>query len=87
MQDNRIYLIPQVAECKTAAEIFYLAPSTTTLYQNSCRTSLSATMCSVKVDVIPFNCGLFSHCSIAHVRNTITYELIVTPEMCKAAST
>ena len=40
---------------------------------------------SVKVHVLRFNCGLFSHFSIVLDQNTITYLFIVNPKMCKAA--
>ena len=87
MQDSRMYSLNRVAVCKIAPDNLYVAPATITLYQKSYRTTLSATVCSVKVRMIRFNCGLFSHSSIVHDQNMITYELIVTPEMCKAAFT
>ena len=43
-------------------------------------------MCSVKVHVFRYNCGMFSHTSYVHDQNSITYDMIVTPEMCRLAS-
>ena len=86
MQDNRMYSLNKVAECKISPGNLYIAPATITLYQKSCRTDLSATMCSVKVHVFRYNCGMFSHTSYVHDQNSITYDMIVTPEMCRLAS-
>ena len=86
MQDNRIYSLNKVAECKIPPENLYIAPATITLYQKNYRTGLSATVCSVKVHVFRYNCGMFSHTSYVHDQNSITYDMIVTPEMCRLAS-
>ena len=86
MQDNRMYSLNTVAECKISPENLYIAPATITLYQTTYRTDLSATMCSVKVHVFRYNCGMFSHTSYVHDQNSITYDMIVTPEMCRLAS-
>ena len=43
-------------------------------------------MCSVKVHVFRYNCEMFSHTSYMHDQNSITYDMIVTPEMCRLAS-
>ena len=43
-------------------------------------------MCSVNIHILRFNCGLFSHSSFVHDPETITYHLVVTPEMYEAAS-
>ena len=86
MQDNRMYSLNKVAECKISLENLCIAPATITLYQKNFRTDLSATMCSVKVHVFRYNCGMFSHTSYVHDQNSITYDMIVTPEMCRLAS-
>ena len=86
MQDNRMYSLNQVAECKIAPENLHIAPATITLYQKNYRTDLSATMCSVNVHVFRYNCGMFSHTSYVHDQNSITYDMILTPEMCRLAS-
>ena len=86
LQDNRMYSLNKVAECKISPENLYIAPVIITLYQNNYRTDLSATMCSVKVHVFRYNCGMFSHTSYVHDQNSITYDMIVTPEMCRLAS-
>ena len=80
MQENRMYSLNKVAECNISPEILYIAPATITFYQKIYRTDLSATMCSVKVHVFRYNCGMFSHTSYVHDQNTITYDMIVTPE-------
>ena len=66
MQDNRMYSLKKVAERKISPENLYIAPATFTLYQKNYRTDLSATMCSVKVHVFRYNCGMFSHTSYVH---------------------
>ena len=86
MQDNRMYSLNKVAECNISTENLYIAPATVTLYQKNYRTDLSATMCSVKVHEFRYNCGMFSHTSYVHDQNYITYDMIVTPEMCRLAS-
>ena len=86
MQDNRMYSLNKVAECKITPENLYVTPATITLYQKNYRTDLAATMCSVKAHVFRYNCGMFSHSSYVHTQNSITYDLIVTPEMCRQAS-
>ena len=86
MQDNRMYSLNKVAECNISPENLYLGPATITLYQKIYRTDLSATMCSVKVPVFRYNCGMFSHTSYVHDQNSITYDMIITPEMCGIAS-
>ena len=50
-QDNRLYSLNKVDECKISPENLYIAPATITHYQNDYRTDLSATMFSVKVHV------------------------------------
>ena len=86
MQDNRMYSLNKVAECKTSPENLYIAPATITLYQKNYHTDLSATMCSVKFHVFRYIWGMFSHTSYVHDQNSITYDMIVTPEMCRLAS-
>ena len=86
MQDNRMYSLNKVAECKISPENLYIAPAIITLYQKNYRTDLSATMCSVKVHVFWYNCGMFSLTSYVHDQNSITYDMIVTPEICRLAS-
>ena len=86
MQDNRIYSPNKVPECKTSPENLYISSATITLYQQSYRIDLSATMFSVKVHVFRHTCGLFSHTSYVHDQNCITYEMIVTPKTCKLES-
>ena len=85
MQDNRMYSVSKVAQLKLSPENLYIVPATITLYQKNYRTDLSATLCSVKVHVFRYNCGIFSHTSYVHDQNSITYDLIVTPEMCRFA--
>ena len=80
MQDNRMYSLNKVAECKISPENLFFAPATITIYQKNYHTDLSATMCSVKVHVFRYNCGMFSHTSYVHDQNSITYDMIVTPE-------
>ena len=43
-------------------------------------------MCSVKMHVFRYNCGIFSHTSYVHDPNSINYDMIVTPEMCRLTS-
>ena len=86
MQDNRMYLLNKAAECKISPENLYIAPATITHDQKNYRTDLSATMYSVKVHVFPYNYGMFLHTSYVHHQNSITYDMIVTPEMCTLAS-
>ena len=86
MQDNRMYSLNKIAECKISPENLYINTSTITFYQRNCRTDLSATMCSVKVHVFRYNCGMFSHTSYVHDQNSITYDMTVTPEMSRLAS-
>ena len=86
MQDNRMYSPKKVAECKISPANLYIAPATITLFRKNYRINLSATMCSVKVHVFGYNCGMFSHTLYVHDQNSITYDMIVTPEMCRIAS-
>ena len=86
MQDIRMYSLNKVAESNISPENLNIAPATFTLYQKNYRTDLSAPMCSVKVHVFRYNCGMFSHTPYVHDQNSITYDMIVTPEMCKLAS-
>ena len=86
MQDNRMYSLNKVAECNISPKNLYIAAATITLYQKNYRTDLSATMCSFKVHVFRYNCGMFSHTSYVHDQNSITYDMIVRPEMCRLAS-
>ena len=85
MLDNRMYSLNKVAECKFSAEKLYIASATITLYRKKCGTDLSATMCSVKVHVFRSNCGFFSRTTYINDQNSITYDIIVTPEMCRLA--
>ena len=87
MQDNRMYSLNKVAECNISPENLYIAPATITLYQKNYSTDLSATMCSVKVYVFRYNCGMFLHTSYVHDQSSITYDRIVTPEVCRLATT
>ena len=86
MQDNRMYSLNKVVDCKITPENLYVTPATITPYQKNYRTDLAATMCSVKAHVFRYNCGMFSHSFYVHTRISITYDLIVTPEMCRQAS-
>ena len=86
MQDIRMYSPNKVAECNISPENLYIAPATITLYLKNYRTDLSATMRSVKVHVFRYNCGMFSHTSYVRDQNSITYDMIVTPEMFRLAS-
>ena len=81
-----MYSLNKLAECKNSPESLYVVPATITLYQKKYRTDLSATMCSVKVHVFRYNCGLFLHTSYVNDQNSITYDVIVTREMCRLAS-
>ena len=81
-----MYFLNKVAECKLSTEKLYIAPATTTLYQKKYRLDLSATLCSVKVHIFRYNCGMFSHTSYVHDQNSITYGMMVTPEKCILAS-
>ena len=81
-----MYSLNKVAECKISPENLYIAPAIITLYRKNYRTDLSATMCSVKVHVFRYNCGMFSHMSYVQEQNSITYDMILTPEMCRLAS-
>ena len=84
---NRTYWLNQVAGCKNESENFYVAPATITIYQKSYWTTLWETRYSVQVHVLSLNWGLFSFSSIVRDLIFITYELIVTPEMCSDKST
>ena len=50
-QDNRMYSLNKVPECKISPENMYIAPAAILFYQKRYRADLSATMCSVKVHV------------------------------------
>ena len=67
-------------------ENLYIAAANFTVYQKIYRTDLSATMCSVKVHVLRYNYGMFSHTSYVLDQNSITYDMMVTIEMCRLAS-
>ena len=82
MKDNRKYSLIKVAERKITPEDFYIALATINLYQKTYRTHLPATMWSVNVHVLRYNCGMSSHTWYAHDQNRITYDTIVTPEIC-----
>ena len=86
MQDNPKYSLNKVVECNISPEKLHIAPATITFYRKNYRTDLSATRCSVKVHVFRYNCGMFSHTSYVNDQNSITYDLIVRPEMCRLAS-
>ena len=86
MQDNRIYSLYQVGECKISPESLYIAPATITLCQKSYRTYFSASVCSVKVKNFRYYFGMFSHTSYWHDQNSISYDMIVTSEMFRLAS-
>ena len=86
MQDNRICSLNKVVECKIPPENLYIAPATILLYWKNYCTDLSATVFSVKVHVFRYICGVFSHNSYVHDQNSITYDMIVTPETCRHAS-
>ena len=86
MQDNRMYALKKVSECKISPANFYVAPATITPYQKNYRTDLSATMCAVQVHVFRYNCGKFSHTSNVKYQNSIIYDILVTPEMCGLVS-
>ena len=85
MQDNRMYSLQKVADCKTSPENLYIALATYTLYQKNYRTDLSATMCSVKVHVFRYNYGKFSHTTYVCDQNSINYGKKITPEICRLA--
>ena len=84
--DNRMYSLNKIVECKMSPENLYITPTTITFYQRHYRTDLSATMCSVKVHVFRYNCAKLSHTSNVHDQNSMTYDMIVTPEMCTLAA-
>ena len=86
MQDNRMYSLNKLAECNIPPENLYIAPATIILYQKNYRTDMSATMSSVKVHVFRYNCGMFSQTSYVNDQKSITYDIIVTPDMCRHAS-
>ena len=86
MQGNRMYSLNKEAECKISPENLQIAPATIKLYQKKYRTDLPATMCSVMFHVFRYNCGMFLHTSYVHDQYSITYDMIVTPEMCRLAS-
>ena len=86
IHDNRMYSINKVAEWKISTEKLNIAPATFTLYHKYYRTDLSATLCPFKVLVFRYNCGMFLHTSYVHDQNSITYDMIVTPKMCRLAS-
>ena len=86
IQDNRMYSLNKVADFKITPENLYVTPATITLYQKNYRTDMAATMCSLKAHIFRYNCGMFSHSSYVHTQNSITYDLIVTPEICRQAS-
>ena len=46
-----MYSLNNEAECEISPENLYITPATITLYQKNYRTNLSATMCSVMVQV------------------------------------
>ena len=86
MQHNRMHSLNNVAGGKISPENLYVAPATITLYQKNYRSDMSATICSVKVEFFRYNCGMFSHTPCVHYQRSITYDMIVTPEMCRLAS-
>ena len=86
MQDNRIYSLNKTPECKISTGNLYTTQATITLYQKNYRTDLPATMCSVKVHLFRYKCGIFSHTSYLHDQNRITSDMNVTAEMCRLAS-
>ena len=86
LQYNGMYSVNSVVEIKNPPEILYMAPDTSTPYQKNYRTDLTATICSVKVQVFPYLCGTFSHTSYVHDQNSITCDVIVTSERCRLAS-
>ena len=81
-----MFSLNEVAECTILPEKLYIAPATIILYQKIYRTDLSAPLCSVKAHVSRYNCGMFSHTSYVHDQNSITYNIIITPERCRLAS-
>ena len=84
-EDNRMYSLNEVADCKITPENLYVTPAAITLHQKNYGTDLSATTCSVKANVFRHNCGMISHSSYVHTQKSIRYDLIVTPEMCRQA--
>ena len=86
MQGKRKYSLDKVAECKNLPENLYIAQATITIFQKNYCTDLAATMRSVKVHVFRYACGMFSHTSYVHDQNSITFDIFLTPEMCRLAS-
>ena len=86
MQENKMYSLNQVAPCKISPDNIDMRDVRVTLYQQSYRTIVKAIMCKVRVNVLRFNCGMFSLSSIVHNTPTITYNLVVSPEQCKQAN-
>ena len=84
--ENRMYALNQVAPCKLSPENLYVTVVSVTLYQRSYRVSLNGIMCRMKIFPLSFHCGINSHSSIIHNQNSITYDLILSPEQCALAS-
>ena len=87
MDDNRTYSLIKAAECKISPEKLYIAAATITLYQKK----LIAPTCQqqyvlLKVHVFRYKCGMFSQTSYVHDQDSITYDMIVTPKLCRLAS-
>ena len=87
ISENEMYSLNQIGTCDISLENTIVAQSKIQVYQRSFRTVLTATMCRVKALPIRFNCGMYSHSSIVHNQNMITYDKIVTPEACALAAT
>ena len=79
MKENKMYSLNQVAPCSISPENIDMRNVRVTLYQRSYRTFVKAVMCSVRVSVLKYHCGMFSHSSIVHDAPLITYNLIVSP--------
>ena len=77
-----MYSLNEITECKISPENVYIASATI----KNCRSDLSKTMCSVKEHVFRYNCAMFLLTSYVHDQNSMIFDIIVTPEMCRPAS-
>ena len=85
-QDNRMYSLNKLAECKVSPENLYIASATNTLYQKNYLTDLSQQNVLSRSTFLRYNSGMFFRTSYVHDKNSFTYDMIVTPKMCRLAS-
>ena len=81
-----MYALNQVAQGNIKPENIKVAPAMVTLYQSSYRTKVETIMCRVKSQALRWHCGFLSHSSLACNQNSLTTDLIVTPENCRLAN-